>query len=62
MNIEDEELKKLESELNRQVREAIEFRQAQRDNEYIIKWHIMRGCTGIWQKINQIHHFYLEVI
>ena len=36
MNIEDEELKKLESELNRQVREAIEFRQAQRDNEYII--------------------------
>ena len=32
MNIEDEELKKLESELNRQVREAIEFRQAQRDN------------------------------
>lgn len=36
MNIEDEELKKLESELNKQVREAIEFRQAQRDNEYII--------------------------
>lgn len=36
MNIEDEELKKLESELNKQVREAIEFRQSQRDNEYII--------------------------
>lgn len=36
MNIEDEELKKLESELNKLVREAIEFRQSQRDNEYII--------------------------
>lgn len=36
MNLEDEELKKLESELNKQVREAIEFRQSQRDNEYIV--------------------------
>lgn len=36
MNLEDEELKKLESELNKQVREAVEFRQSQRDNEYIV--------------------------
>lgn len=36
MNLDDETRKKTESELNKLIRNAIEYRQAQRDNEYIV--------------------------
>lgn len=36
MNLDDETRKKTESELNKLIRNAIDYRQAQRDNEYIV--------------------------